>query len=248
MRILISNDDGVYAPGLAMLYESLLGMGSVTVIAPDRDRSAASNSLTLSHPIRVRELDNGFISVDGTPADCVYVGLRAIMKEQPKMVVSGINSGENLGDDVLYSGTVAAAMEGRFLGFPSMAVSLAGDHDQYESAGRVVQVLVKHLMRHPLPTDTILNVNVPNLPFAEIKGYKVARLGRRHPSSNMIHDKDPRGKPIYWVGAVGGEQDAGEGTDFHAINNGYVSITPLEIDLTRYKVMDDLQYWVENLD
>jgi len=248
MRILISNDDGVYAPGLAMLYESLLGMGSVTVIAPDRDRSAASNSLTLSHPIRVRELDNGFISVDGTPADCVYVGLRAIMKEQPKMVVSGINSGENLGDDVLYSGTVAAAMEGRFLGFPSMAVSLAGDHDQYESAGRVVQVLVKHLMRHPLPTDTILNVNVPNLPFAEIKGYKVARLGRRHPSSNMIQDKDPRGKPIYWVGAVGGEQDAGEGTDFHAINNGYVSITPLEIDLTRYKVMDDLQYWVENLD
>jgi 5'-nucleotidase len=247
MKILISNDDGVYAPGLAMLYECLSGLGEVTVIAPDRDRSAASNSLTLATPIRIRELDNGFISVDGTPADCVYVGLRALLKEQPKMIVSGINSGENLGDDVLYSGTVAAAMEGRFLGFPSMAVSLAGEHDQYEAAGRVVQILVRHLMRHPLPTDTILNVNIPNLPFDEIKGYKVTRLGRRHPSANMIQDKDPRGKTIYWVGAVGGEQDAGEGTDFNAINNGYVSITPLEIDLTRFKVMDDLQYWVENL-
>jgi 5'-nucleotidase len=247
MKILVSNDDGVYAPGLAMLYESLMGVADVTVIAPDRDRSAASNSLTLSNPIRIRELENGFYSVDGTPADCVYVGLRAVMKEQPKMIVSGINSGENLGDDVFYSGTVAAAMEGRFLGFTSMAVSLAGDHDQYESAGRVVQELVRHLIRYPFPTDTILNVNVPNLPFEKIKGYKVTRLGRRHPSANMIQDRDPRGKEIYWVGAVGAEQDAGEGTDFHAINNGYVSITPLEIDLTRYKVMDDLQYWIGNL-
>lgn len=247
MKILISNDDGVYAPGLAMLYESLLGVGNVTVIAPDRDRSAASNSLTLSNPIRIRELDNGFISVDGTPADCVYVGLRALMKEQPKMIVSGINSGANLGDDVLYSGTVAAAMEGRFLGFPSMAVSLTGEHDQYATAGRVAQKLVLHLVRHPLPSDTILNVNVPNLPFEQLKGYQVTRLGRRHPSSNMIQDKDPRGKTIYWVGAAGLEQDAGPGTDFHAINNGYVSVTPLEVDLTRYKVMDDLQHWVENL-
>jgi 5'-nucleotidase len=247
MKILISNDDGVYAPGLAVLYESLLGLGDVTVIAPDRDRSAASNSLTLSTPIRVRELENGFFSVDGTPADCVYVGLRALLKVQPKMIVSGINSGENLGDDVLYSGTVAAAMEGRFLGFPSMAVSLAGEHTYYDTAGRVVQILIRQLMRHPLPTDTILNVNVPNIPFEEIRGFKVTRLGRRHPSANMIQDKDPRGKTIYWVGAVGREQDAGPETDFYAINNNYVSITPLETDLTRYKVLDDMQYWASNI-
>ena len=247
MKILISNDDGVYAPGLAILYESLIGLGEVTVIAPDRDRSGASNSLTLSNPIRISKMANGFISVDGTPADCVYLGLRALLEEQPKMVVSGINAGENLGDDVLYSGTVAAAMEGRFLGFTSMAVSLAGEHDQYAAAGRVVQNLVRQLMRHPFPTDTILNVNIPNLPFEQIKGYKVTRLGRRHPSANMIQSKDPRGNEIFWVGAVGMEQDAGEGTDFHAVNNGYVSITPLEIDLTRYKVMDDLHYWVENI-
>lgn len=247
MKILISNDDGVYAPGLAMLHESLLGLGEVTVIAPDRDRSAASNSLTLNNPIRLRELDNGFISVNGTPADCVYLGLRALLKEPPKLIVSGINAGANLGDDVLYSGTVAAAMEGRFLGFPTLAISLAGEHDQYETAGRVVQILVRHLMRHPLPNDTILNVNIPNLPFEQIQGYRVTRLGRRHPSANMIQDKDPRGKTIFWVGSVGKEQDAGPDTDFHAINNRYVSITPLDIDLTRYKVMDDLKHWSENL-
>lgn len=248
MKILVSNDDGVYAPGIGMLYKSLSELGEVKVIAPDRDRSAASNSLTLSTPIRITELDNGFISVDGTPADCVYMGLRAIMDQPPKMVVSGINAGENLGDDVLYSGTVAAAMEGRFLGFPAIAVSLAGEHTYYETAGRVVQNLVQHLIRHPLPSDTILNVNVPNIPFSEIKGYKVTRLGRRHPSANMIEEKDPRGKKIYWVGTVGKEQDAGPGTDFDAINQGYVSMTPLEIDLTRHKVLQDLEYWVENME
>lgn len=248
MTILISNDDGVYAPGLMTLYESLNGLGDdVKVIAPDRDRSGASNSLTLINPIRVRELDNGFYSVNGTPADCVYLGLRALLKEAPKLIVSGINAGANLGDDVLYSGTVAAAMEGRFLGFPTIAVSLTGEHDQYDTAGRVVQIIMQHLMRHPLPNDTILNINIPNLPFAQIKGYRVTRLGRRHPSANMIQEKDPRGKVIYWVGAVGKEQDAGPDTDFHAINNDYVSITPLEIDLTRYKVMEDLQYWVGTL-
>jgi len=247
MNILISNDDGVYAPGLAMLYKSMLEIGDVKVIAPDRDRSGASNSLTLIKPIRSRELENGFISVDGTPADCVYLGLRGLLSEQPQMILSGINAGENLGDDILYSGTVAAAMEGRFLGFPAIAISLAGEHDQYESAGKVVQVIVRQLMNHPLPRDTILNVNVPNLPYEEIKGYKVTRLGRRHPSANMIQSKDPRGQPIYWVGAVGREQDAGDGTDFAAINSGYVSITPLEVDLTRYKVLDDLKYWAANL-
>lgn len=247
MKMLISNDDGVYAPGLAMLYHSLLGIGSVKVIAPDRDRSGSSNSLTLIKPIRSRELENGFISVDGTPADCVYLGLRGLLTEQPEMILSGINAGENLGDDILYSGTVAAAMEGRFLGYPAMAISLAGDHDQYASAGKVVQVLVRKIMQSPLAPDTILNINVPNLPYEKIKGYKVTRLGRRHPSASMIQDKDPRGNKIYWVGAVGKEQDAGEGTDFHAINNGYVSITPLHIDFTHYKGFDDLKHWAENL-
>lgn len=247
MNMLISNDDGVYAPGLTMLYHSLLEIGSVKVVAPDRDRSGASNSLTLIKPIRARELENGFISVDGTPADCVYLGLRGLLSEQPKMILSGINSGENLGDDILYSGTVAAAMEGRFLGFPAVAISLAGDHEHYATAGRVVQELVRQLMKSPLPTDTILNVNVPNLPYDEIQGYKVTRLGRRRPSADMIKDTDPRGQTIYWVGAVGAEQDAGEGTDFHAINNGFVSITPLEIDLTRYKALGDLTTWAENL-
>lgn len=248
MKILISNDDGVYAPGLSVLYQALLGLGDVTVIAPDRDRSASSNALTLSTPIRVRELENGFYSVEGTPADCVYVGLRAMLKEQVNMIVSGINSGENLGvDDVLYSGTVAAAMEGRFLGFPAIAVSLAGDHTYYDTAGRVVQILINHLMRHPLPTDTILNVNVPNLPFEQICGYQVTRLGRRRSSGNMIQDKDPRGETIYWVGAVGEVHDAGPGTDFHAIKNNYVSITPLETDITRYKVLHDLEYWAANI-
>ncbi len=249
MKILVCNDDGVYAPGLAMLYESLCGIGDVTVIAPDRDRSAASNSLTLTVPIRINELENGFISVDGTPADCVYVGLRALLKEQPKMIVSGINSGENLGvDDVLYSGTVAAAMEGRFLGFPALAVSLAGEHTYYDTAGRVVQILVRHLLRHPLPSDTILNINVPNIPFTEIRGFKVTRLGKRHPSSNMIQTKDPRGKTVYWVGSVGREQDAGPGTDFDAINNNYVSVTPLETDVTRYKVLKDVEFWAEGIE
>lgn len=247
MKILISNDDGVYAPGLTVLYESLLGLGDVTVIAPDRDRSAASNSLTLSNPIRVRELENGFFSVSGTPADCIYMGLRALLKQQPKMIISGINSGANLGDDVFYSGTVAAAMEGRFLGFTSMAVSLTGDHTYYDTAGRVVQTLMQQLIRHPLPNETILNVNVPNVPFEKIRGFQVTRLGRRHTSANMIQDKDPRGKTIYWVGAVGKEQDAGPGTDFYAINNNYVSITPLETDLTRYKVLDDMQHWAANI-
>ncbi len=247
MRILISNDDGVYAPGLVALYKCLKEIAEVTAIAPDRDRSGASNSLTLIKPIRIRELENGFISVDGTPADCVYLGLRALLKQQPKMVVSGINAGENMGDDVLYSGTVAAAMEGRFLGFTSMAVSLAGEHTYYDTAGKVVQVLVQQLMRHPLPSDTILNVNVPNVPYYEIKGYKVTRLGRRHPSSNMIQDHDPRGQTIYWVGSVGKEQDAGVDTDFYAVSHNYVSITPLEIDLTRYKVMSDLEFWASNL-
>lgn len=248
MKILVTNDDGVYAPGLTALYEALTGLGNIAVIAPDRDRSGVSNSLSLSRPMRARQLSNGFFSIEGTPADCVYLGLRGLLNEKPKMVISGINSGGNLGvDDVLYSGTVAAAMEGRFLGFPAIAISLAGEHTQYETAGKVIQVLVKHLMRHPLPNDTILNVNVPNVPFSELKGYKVTRLGRRLPAGNMVEAKDPIGETIYWVGPLGQEHDAGPETDFHAIKNNYVSMTPLEVDLTSYKIMDDLEYWSQTL-
>ncbi len=248
MKILVTNDDGVYAPGLTALYEALKDFGDVSVVAPDRDRSGVSNSLSLNRPMRVREMSNGFFCIEGTPADCVYLGLRGLLNERPKMIVSGINSGQNLGvDDVLYSGTVAAAMEGRFLGFPAIAVSLAGEHTLYETAGRVVQVLVQHLMRHPLPNDTILNVNVPNVPFSEIRGYRVTRLGRRKPAGNMIEAKDPLGQTIYWVGQLGQEHDAGPETDFHAVRNNYVSITPLETDLTSYKIMEDLEFWSNNI-
>jgi len=248
MKILVTNDDGVYAPGLTVLYKSLVDLGDVSVIAPDRDRSGVSNSLSLNRPMRTNLMSNGYISVQGTPADCVYLGLRGLLNEKPKMIVSGINAGENLGvDDVLYSGTVAAAMEGRFLGFPAIAVSLAGEHTEYETAGRVVRLLIKYLMRHPLPNDTILNVNVPNAPFVDILGYKVTRLGRRHSSGTMVEAKDPLGQTIYWVGSRGALHDAGPETDFHAIHNKYVSITPLETDLTSYKVMDDLSFWAANI-
>ncbi len=248
MKILVTNDDGVYAPGLTTLFEALKDMGDVSVVAPDRDRSGVSNSLSLNRPMRARVLSNGFISIEGTPADCVYMGLRGLLNERPKMIISGINSGGNLGvDDVLYSGTVAAAMEGRFLGFPAIAISLAGEHTLYDTAARVIQVLVQHLMRYPLPTDTVLNVNVPNVPYADIKGYRVTRLGRRMPSGNMIEAKDPLGETIYWVGALGQEHDAGPETDFHAIRNNFVSITPLETDVTAYKIMPDLEYWSANI-
>lgn len=248
MKILVTNDDGVYAPGLTALYEALIAFGDVSVVAPDRDRSGVSNSLSLNRPTRARKMDNGFICVEGTPADCVYLGLRGLLNEKPNMIVSGINAGQNLGvDDVLYSGTVAAAMEGRFLGFPALAVSLAGEHNLYDTAGRVIQILVQHLMRHPLPNDTILNVNVPNVKFDEIRGFKVTRLGRRKPAGNMIEAKDPLGKTIYWVGPLGQEHDAGPETDFHAIRNNYVSITPLETDLTSYKIMEDLEFWSGNI-
>lgn len=248
MKILVTNDDGVYAPGLTALYEALVDLGDIAVIAPDRDRSGVSNSLSLNRPMRARQLSNGFYSIEGTPADCVYLGLRGLINERPRMIVSGINSGENLGvDDVLYSGTVAAAMEGRFLGFPAIAISLAGEHTYYETAKNVIQTLINHLLRHPLPNDTILNVNVPNVPFNEVMGYRVTRLGRRLSDGNMVEAKDPLGQTIYWVGPRGKLHDAGPETDYHAIANNFVSITPLGIDLTSYKIMSDLEYWSANI-
>lgn len=248
MKILISNDDGVHAPGLARLAEALGKIADITVVAPDRNRSGVSNSLTLEHPLRVVTAVNGFYSVNGTPTDCVHIAVTGLLKEMPDMVVSGINEGSNLSDDVLYSGTVAAATEGRFLGLPSIAISLSGPRcEHYDTAARVAKILVEKLKETPLTSDTILNVNVPDLPFSDLRGIQVTRLGTRHLAEPTIKTLDPRGRKIYWIGQPGPEQDAGPGTDFYAVNCGYVSITPLHLDLTHYKVLDELSGWVQPL-
>ncbi len=245
MRILLSNDDGYEAPGIRALAAGLREVAEVQVVAPDRDRSGASNSLTLDWPIRARELPDGTIRVDGTPTDCVHLAITGLLAQEPDMVISGINAGANMGDDVLYSGTVAAAMEGRFLGLPAIAVSLVGpEATHYDTAVAIVLRLVDNLRRHPLPQDTILNVNVPDRPLAEVKGIRATRLGHRHKSEPVIQDTDPRGRPIYWVGPAGAEQDAGPGTDFHALRNGYVSVTPLQVDLTRHESVATLGDWL----
>lgn len=248
MKILISNDDGFLAPGLSILAKTLAEIAEVTVVAPDRNRSGASNSLSLVNPLRIMKNDNGFISVNGTPTDCVHLAVTGLLNEMPDMVVSGINEGSNLSDDVLYSGTVAAATEGRFLGLPAIAVSLQGPKCRYyESAAQVAKTLVLRLQSDPLPHDTILNVNVPDLPLSEIKGIEVTRLGTRHIAEPTIKTVDPRGRKIYWIGQPGPEQDAGPGTDFYAVNQGYISITPLHLDLTHYKVFEQLSGWVRDI-
>jgi 5'-nucleotidase len=248
MRILVSNDDGVYAPGLKQLADALLQIADVTVVAPDRNRSGVSNSLTLEHPLRVVTAANGYYSVNGTPTDCVHIALTGLLKELPDMVVSGINEGSNLSDDVLYSGTVAAATEGRFLGLPAIAISLAGRRClHYETAALVAKMLVERLRMQPLTALSLINVNVPDVPFAELKGIQVTRLGRRHIAEPSVQEEDPRGRKIYWIGQPGAEQEAGPGTDFYAVNAGYVSITPLQFDLTHYKIMDELSGWIDPL-
>lgn len=249
MKILLSNDDGFMAPGLACLARVLGGIAEITVVAPDRNRSGASNSLTLDAPLRTILSENKFIGVNGTPTDCVHLAVTGLLKEMPDMVVSGINEGSNLSDDVLYSGTVAAATEGRFLGLPSIAVSLAGPRCQYyETAAEVAKCLILKLNREPLPEHTILNVNVPDLPLSELRGYQVTRLGTRHIAEPTVKALDPRGRKIYWVGQPGPEEDAGPGTDFYAVNMGYVSITPLHLDLTHYSVFDQLAGWVKAME
>jgi 5'-nucleotidase len=251
MRVLVSNDDGVDAPGLRVLATSLASLGQVTVVAPDRDRSGASNSLTLDQPVRVLQMDNGYYRVAGTPTDCVHLALAGLLKEEPDIVVSGINNSANLGDDVIYSGTVAAAMEGRFLGLPAIAVSLATrDHkaNYFETAARAAVEIMKKLLVEPLPADTILNVNVPDLPWSEIKGFEVTRLGHRHRAEPCIPQIDPRGRAIWWIGPAGPEQDAGPGTDFHAVRMGCISITPIHVDLTRYQALEKVASWVETLE
>jgi 5'-nucleotidase len=205
MKILISNDDGVHAPGIIALDQAMRTLGDVTVVAPERNRSGASNSLTLDNPIRAHNLDNGFIAVEGTPTDCVHLAITGLLDSEPDMVISGINAGANLGDDVLYSGTVAAAMEGRFLGYPAIAVSLVGEHlKHYQTAARASQLMIEKLLKEPLPADTILNVNVPDVPWKDIRGIQATRLGHRHKSEPVIKVDDPRGRPIYWVGPPGG--------------------------------------------
>ena len=249
LHILISNDDGVYATGINVLADALSDVAHIDVFAPDRNRSGASNSLTLGAPLRIKKIDNGFMSVEGTPTDCVHVAITGLMNKLPDMVVSGINSGANLGDDVWYSGTVAAAMEGRFLGLPAIAISLCSDHGKhFETAGHVACQLVHQLIKEPLPAGTILNVNVPDVPLDHLQGFEVTRLGTRHQAEPTIKQVDPRGHAIYWVGPAGAEQDAGIGTDFYAVRQGKVSITPLRIDLTHYEAFDSLSSWVNRLE
>lgn len=251
MRVLVSNDDGVEAPGIRVLARRLAGWGEVTVVAPDRDRSGASNSLTLDQPIRVTDLGERRYRVAGTPTDCVHLALSGLLDYEPNIVVSGINSAANLGDDVIYSGTVSAAMEGRFLGLPAIAVSLVSkDHKgvHYDTAAQAVLLVLEKLVRDPLPADTILNVNVPDLPWSEIQGFAVTRLGRRHRSAPCIAQVDPRGRPMWWIGPAGAADDEGPGTDFEAVRSGKVSITPIHVDLTRYQALDKVSGWVESLD
>ncbi|MFD2178670.1 5'/3'-nucleotidase SurE [Veronia pacifica] len=246
MRILISNDDGIFAEGINVLADVLSDIADVVVVAPDRNKSGASNSLTLENPLRVRSVAKQRHSIEGTPTDCVHFALNELLDEKPDFVVSGINHGANLGDDVLYSGTVAAATEGFFLGIPSIAVSLCGQ-THFATAAQVVKTLLNHNSKLNFPKDRILNVNVPDCRYEQLSGWKVTRLGARHRSENMICETDPRGKPIYWIGPPGPTQDAGEGTDFHAVEHHQVSITPLQVDLTAYDSIDALSQWINKI-
>jgi 5'/3'-nucleotidase len=245
LHILLSNDDGYLARGLRVLAEALGEFATVTVVAPDRNRSGASNSLTLDTPLRVEQVADNIYFVNGTPTDCVHVAITGLLETEPDMVVSGINHGANLGDDVLYSGTVAAAMEGRFLGLPAIAVSLVlGEAKNFRAAAVIASKLVRQIVDDPLPKDTILNVNVPDGAAAEPLEITVTRLGFRHKSEPVIRALDPKGEPIYWVGAAGDGQDAGSGTDFHAIQSGRVSVTPIKVDLTDHARIEPLSEWL----
>lgn len=249
MRILLSNDDGCRAPGLTCLRQALTAVcEQVAVVAPDRNRSGASNSLTLEQPLRVSRGEDGVYCVDGTPTDCVHLAITGLLDWDPDMVISGINTGANLGDDVLYSGTVAAATEGRYLGLPAIAVSLCGEQpEHYDTAAKVAVTLYHRLQRDPLPADTILNVNVPDRPWERLEGFEATRLGNRHRGERAVADTDPRGRRIYWIGPAGPESDAGPGTDFHAVARGKVSITPIQTDLTRYTALEQVAGWVGKL-
>jgi 5'-nucleotidase len=245
MKILVSNDDGYLATGIRVLAKALAEIAEVVVIAPDRNRSAASNSLTLHSPLRITQVSENHYFVNGTPSDCVHLALSGFLDYDPDIVVAGINHGANLGDDVIYSGTVAAAMEGRFLGLPAIAVSLVGHGaTHFETAASIACNIVQRLQRDPLPPDVILNVNVPNLPLDRIKGVAAARLGFRHRSEPIVKTEDPQRQTIYWIGPAGSGQDAGEGTDFYAIEQGMASVSPLKVDLTRHEALPQLDTWL----
>ncbi len=247
MRILLSNDDGYFSPGIEILARTLSEIAKVTVVAPERDRSGASNSLTLDRPLILRQVANGFYYVNGTPTDCVHLAVTGMLDEQPNMVVSGINLGANMGDDTLYSGTVAAATEGYLLGIPAMAISLTSrSHAHLETAAHFARELVERFQRTPFGEPLLLNVNVPDLPRDQIKGTHVTRLGRRHKAQAAVKQTNPRNEVVYWVGAAGEAQDAGEGTDFHAVKNGYVSLTPIQIDLTHNAQISNVQHWLQS--
>jgi len=245
VKILVSNDDGYLAKGITALADALSKIAEVIVVAPDRNHSGASNSLTLHSPLRVHKVEEDRYFVNGTPSDCVHLALSGFLDEDPDIVVSGVNHGANLGDDVIYSGTVAAAMEGRFLGLPAIAVSLVGRHAKhFDTAARVASDLVMKLQDKPLVSDIMLNVNVPDVEYEKLTGVESTRLGFRHRSEPLVKLKDPHGRSIYWIGPAGEGQDAGIGTDFEAIERGAVAVTPLKVDLTRHEMLPELKDWL----
>jgi len=246
MRILLSNDDGYFSPGITLLAEALAGVAEVTVVAPERDRSGASNSLTLDRPLTVKRAANGFLFVNGTPTDCVHLAVTGLLDQLPDMVVSGINLGANMGDDTIYSGTVAAATEGFLLGIPSLAVSLASKSGRhFETAARVTLEMVERLRRVPMSGPVLLNLNIPDLAYGELRGQEVTRLGKRHKAEPVVKEVNPRQETVYWVGPAGGAQDAGEGTDFYAVAAQRVSVTPLQVDLTHMQQIPLLRDWLK---
>jgi 5'-nucleotidase len=247
MRILVSNDDGYFAPGIAALAESLRDFAEVIVVAPERDRSGASNSLTLDRPLSVRKAATGYLYLNGTPTDCVHIAVTGMLEQRPDLVVSGINDGANMGDDTIYSGTVAAAMEGFLLGIPSIAFSLAHKgHEHLDSAARVARDVVRRFVERPYPQrgPVLLNVNIPNLPYDRIGAVMPTRLGKRHHAEDVVKATNPRGETVYWIGPAGSAKDAGPGTDFHAVAAGNVSVTPLHIDLTATDLSDATRQWL----
>jgi 5'-nucleotidase len=246
MRILLSNDDGYFAPGLAELADSLAGLGEIIVVAPEQNRSGASNSLTLDRPLFLKRAGNGFHFVNGTPTDCVHLAVTGMLDNLPDIVVSGINLGANMGDDTIYSGTVAAATEGFLLGLPSIAISLTSFEGQnFATAGRIARELVERFIRDPIREPVLLNVNVPDIPYEQLQGMEVTRLGRRHKAEPVVRMTSPRKETVYWVGAAGAAADAGPGTDFNAVERGCVSITPLQIDLTHTAQLGAVRNWMK---
>jgi 5'-nucleotidase len=247
MRILLSNDDGYFAPGLTCLAEQLSEIAEIIVVAPERDRSGSSNSLTLDRPLSLHKSHNGFYYVNGTPTDCVHLAVTGMLDVMPDMIVSGVNHGANMGDDTIYSGTVAAATEGFLLGIPSLAVSLVGaSSGNYLTAARVAVEMVMRFRENEIHKPVLLNINVPDIGYHQLKGIEVTRLGRRHKAEPVIKSQSPRGESVYWVGAAGAAQDAGQGTDFYAVQHNRVSVTPLQIDLTRYDQLDFITQWLGN--